>query len=511
MAIINGRGRVGIRRSSVIVTPSIQIVSNGLILNYDAGNVASYPGTGAIWYDISGNSRNGTFSGPNGGSASYNIGGYINFDGVDDFIKQSGDAILATDNFTIEVWCRPTSTIAIASESTSGLGALSGQKFIVGPTLPPNYATASGAGLSIGTNGLSVVEHSDTYIPSLLSYNTTISSFTQIVITYTNKQPRAYINGNLVRTGLTSLKGSVYLMLGSIGGMYYGYFAGGLANIKYYNRALSASEVIQNLNAIGPRFFPQVSDSDAQTFVYTAGLTSSTQANAINTLVTSMKAAGIWTKMKALYPFVGGSATSHKWNLKDPRDLDAAFRLQFYGGVNHNGNGIQLSGTNGGAFTYFNPYLRQAKSNLHLSLYTRVRPTRNIYANDINLNTGYSPAGWVALRATSNSQGIEYFGTSDSATGAVGIASTAVGFSIGSRTSSTSIKYYKNANSAAGSGTNNDDFRNSELTLNGNPGGNLYSAGEYAFASMGDGLTDAEAANYYTIVQAFQTSLGRQV
>jgi hypothetical protein len=39
----------------------------------------------------------------------------------------------------------------------------------------------------------------------------------------------------------------------------------------------------------------------------------------------------------------------------------------------------------------------------------------------------------------------------------------------------------------------------------------LFSTKESAFASIGDGLTDAEAANFYTAVQAYQTTLGRAV
>ena len=66
-------------------------------------------------------------------------------------------------------------------------------------------------------------------------------------------------------------------------------------------------------------------DADATTFITAAGITNLIQASAINTLVNDLKTYGLWTKMKAIYPFVGGSATSHKFNLKDPRDLDAAF------------------------------------------------------------------------------------------------------------------------------------------------------------------------------------------
>ena len=253
-------------------------------------------------------------------------------------------------------------------------------------------------------------------------------------------------------------------------------------------------------------------DGDAQAFITAAGITDTTQQSAINTLVTNLKTYGIWSKLKAIYPFVGGTATTHKFNLKDPRDLDAAFRLGFYGGMTHNSNGVSFGGANGGAFTYFNPFTNQAKNNIHLSLYTRTRPTRGANFNDINMLSGYGASGWTVLRATSNSANSEYFGTSDTAEGVAILSnSTSVGFSLGSRTSSTSIKYYKNTTSASGTGAaHTADFKNAALTLNGNAS-NSYSAGQYSFASLGDGLTDAEAANFYTAVQAFQTTLGRQV
>jgi hypothetical protein len=93
-------------------------------------------------------------------------------------------------------------------------------------------------------------------MPGLLEYTATIpnTTFSHIVITYTSKQPRAYLNTVLVRTGLTSTRSAVNLISGEIGGMAYGYFAGSLANIKYYNRILSVGEISQNYNAQKSRF-----------------------------------------------------------------------------------------------------------------------------------------------------------------------------------------------------------------------------------------------------------------
>ena len=67
-------------------------------------------------------------------------------------------------------------------------------------------------------------------------------------------------------------------------------------------------------------------DTDAQAFITATGITDNTQKNSINQLVLDLKSYGVWSKIKAIYPFVGGTATTHKFNLKDPRDLDAAYR-----------------------------------------------------------------------------------------------------------------------------------------------------------------------------------------
>jgi hypothetical protein len=100
---------------------------------------------------------------------------------------------------------------------------------------------------------------------------------------------------------------------------------------------------------------PPPIDPDAQAFLTAAAITDPTITSAIDTLVVQLKADGIWTKMKALYPFVGGTASTHKYNLKDPQDLDASFRLVFNGGWTHSANGALPNGTNGFADTKLIP------------------------------------------------------------------------------------------------------------------------------------------------------------
>ena len=105
------------------------------------------------------------------------------------------------------------------------------------------------------------------------------------------------------------------------------------------------------------------SDADAVAFLTAAGITDVTISNAICTMVKDLKANGLWTKMKAIYPFVGGTASTHKFNLKDPRDLDAAFRLSFLGGWTHSATGALPNGTNAYARTFFIPATHYSSAN----------------------------------------------------------------------------------------------------------------------------------------------------
>ena len=129
-------------------------------------------------------------------------------------------------------------------------------------------------------------------------------------------------------------------------------------------------------------------DADAQAFITAAAITDATQQSAINTLVVDLKTYGIWTKMKAMYPFVGGTASAHKFNLKDPRDLNAAFRLVFSGGWTHNSNGALPNGTNGYADTFLTPSTSLLQNSSHISYYSRTQS--NGTEVEIGSSTGFS-------------------------------------------------------------------------------------------------------------------------
>ena len=120
-------------------------------------------------------------------------------------------------------------------------------------------------------------------------------------------------------------------------------------------------------------------DPDAQLFITNAAITDPTQQNAINGLVTSLKGYGVWTKMKALYPFVGGTASQHKFNLKNPLDTNAAYRLTFSGGWTHNSNGISGNAINTTSSTFLVANSVLTAANGSLSVYCRNTINENGY------------------------------------------------------------------------------------------------------------------------------------
>jgi hypothetical protein len=257
-------------------------------------------------------------------------------------------------------------------------------------------------------------------------------------------------------------------------------------------------------------------DTDAQAFITAAGITNTTQQSAINTLVTQLKTYGIWTKMKALYPFVGGSATSHKFNLKDPRDLDAAYRLTFSGGWTHTSTGAQPNGTTGYADTKLIPSTTLTQYNSHLSYYSRSQTLSSLniefgaYVND-------NQCMFLTLqRSGGNGGAVQYSISADSNMALLLGNTTTTGMYLSNRNSSTasSLKYIRNGVLLANATTTAGSLPNIPLFLgasNNTSSAFYFSTKQCAFSSIGDGLTDTEAANFYTAVQIYQTTLGRQV
>jgi hypothetical protein len=254
-------------------------------------------------------------------------------------------------------------------------------------------------------------------------------------------------------------------------------------------------------------------DPDAQAFITAAAITDPTQQAAINTLVVDLKGYSLWTKMKAVYPFVGSTASQHKFNLKNPLDTDAAFRLVFSGGWTHSSTGALPNGTNGWADTFVKTGTDLALNSTHVSVYSR---TDAPAASRIAIGNCFGAATFELSMGLKNSSSNTTHRNNTSSFSQVSNLDSR-GFYIGNRNLSTQQKIIKNTTintfNVNSSATTNSFTINISSALQASGSGirDFYDNKELAFSSIGDGLTDTEAANFYTAVQAFQTTLGRQV
>lgn len=244
-------------------------------------------------------------------------------------------------------------------------------------------------------------------------------------------------------------------------------------------------------------------DADAAAFfarVTTAGGSlSATEQTAINTLVVQMKADGIWSKMKAVYPMVGASAAACAQNLKS-----SSFTGTFSSGWTFASTGIKP--TNAYMDTNLLISGNLSQNSTHLSYYTRTDSN----GTEVEMGAFSSGNGSLMEIRTSNTT---YYRINSGGTYISHSDSISKGFYIANRTASNIINGWKNGSKLASGSVTSTALISKNVYLGAlNDGTALYyTTKECAFASIGDGLTDAEASDFYTAVQAFQTTLSRQV
>jgi hypothetical protein len=248
---------------------------------------------------------------------------------------------------------------------------------------------------------------------------------------------------------------------------------------------------------------------DAAAFISATGITNTTEINAVNSLVNGLQTDGIWTKMKAIYPFVGGTATTHKYNLVNPIDSDAAFRLVFNGGWTHSSNGALPNGTNGYADTKFIPSTSFSSNNSSFGVYSR---TDNVNGENF-MGTSTATSNRLFMYVKFTALGASQF-NHNSQTFASPLLLNSSGYFHSNRIAAGTQKVFVNGALNTTSVSNEQGLSTVSIFLSSsNSSGTAsgFSNRQLAFAHFADGLTDTEAANLYTRVQAFQTALSRQV
>ena len=229
------------------------------------------------------------------------------------------------------------------------------------------------------------------------------------------------------------------------------------------------------------------------------GSLTTTEQNATLQLVLDLKANSLWTSMKAIYPMVGASAAACSQNLKS-----SSFTGTFTAtGWTFASTGVTGNGTSAYVNTNYNPSVSGQLNSAHLSIYFRTNLTGGnamIGANDGNgrhyfgqgntfssLNSlgegNYNPSSYAGFHIIKRETPTE---TKQLYNGSVSTTSTILSVA------RTNLNLYIGARNNSGTPTN-------------------FNYNQYAFLSIGDGLTDTEASNFYTAVQAFQTTLSRNV
>jgi hypothetical protein len=213
-------------------------VQSGLVLNLDTGVSTSYPGSGTAWTDLSGNANNATLvAGPTFNSSN---GGNLIFDGVDDYGSIASSASL---NFA------------------SGLSIESWFKFTVEPTVETPFVrkeiqyqlgltTTNTIRCLIYTNGVTGWTAAND-----VTYDFITNTWYCLAMAWNGTVMTIYLNGINIKTA--SVTGSILtnsnpVSLGKFGGN--ASLNGSMSTAKIYNRALSASEIQQNFNALRSRY-----------------------------------------------------------------------------------------------------------------------------------------------------------------------------------------------------------------------------------------------------------------
>lgn len=213
-----------------------KIVTSGLVLALDAADKLSYRGSGTTWRDLSGNNNTGTLT--NGPTFSTGNMGSISFDGTDDYVTSpsSNSFAFGTGDFTLEIWIYPQSfsgyvhMISLPSQSTFALKAeiSSGVIYFYSPAFD-TYGFTSGWTLSLNTWNCVVFKRESSTAYAFLNALSKGSKSG-----FTNNFTSQILNiHNGFGTEFTQCR---------------------ISRVSIYNRALTATEILQNYNATKGRY-----------------------------------------------------------------------------------------------------------------------------------------------------------------------------------------------------------------------------------------------------------------
>jgi len=218
------------------------IVRSGLVLELDAASRNSYPGSGTVLSDLSGNNNTGTLV--NGPTFSSTNGGNLSFNGTTQNISLPSSLTRLNTNYSVGMWFQPTRVFT--SYLTSDWSS-TGRNYLLAQDVTNNKIT-----LIIGNGSTS----QDTTLQSNLALTTNAWNNITFVVNGTTRI--IYMNGVFDNSAVGSFSGGVTSNARNIATSdarnAADFFQGNIATTQFYNRSLSATEISQNYNATKARF-----------------------------------------------------------------------------------------------------------------------------------------------------------------------------------------------------------------------------------------------------------------
>ena len=241
-------------------------------------------------------------------------------------------------------------------------------------------------------------------------------------------------------------------------------------------------------------------DPDTQKFIDSSGIRDTTLINSVNTFVLQLKTTSLWTKFMAIYPLLGGTEQTMKWNLKDPRNVDAAYRLTIHGNPVYSTSGMLFPGNGDYADTHLYDSLLTYNDN-SISYFSETQNKTDGY--DMGCIDNAAPYNELAIyHSTDASNWFGYYAwgfTPSKTTGLFMLSATVA-----------DVKRYEDAVITSAKGSQPVyGFSNKPILIGTVEAASCGGHRECGLATIGQGLSDQEALSFYKIVQEFETRLGR--
>lgn len=246
-------------------------------------------------------------------------------------------------------------------------------------------------------------------------------------------------------------------------------------------------------------------DGDAARFLQVTGVTGQNEVFALNTLVQKLKYANLWARYQIIYPFLGTTSTTQKFNLKNPQDTNAAYRISFVNGGTFNASGYTSDGVNDyGNTNLIGTSMGAGLNNFSVSYYIKDNTTTGVFDQGTRNNTFWlssvfrNASGQFTSRAFNNTASAL---THSYTTGLATISRAAA------------ANYIHAVNDISATVTQ---------TSTGRPAFNLFFGGyndfgtpslftnkNYQFFAVGNSITLAEHTTLWNIVAEYQANLNR--